>query len=96
MLPAVAGGKVVNFAQSWDDFKDDSLVETVLGFKNRKLLAFQEALAEFSKLFRQGRSSSIALTRDDTRAVVVNRQKSTVTVIRVRGTNGQDTAPGFG
>ncbi|HEV7609061.1 MAG TPA: hypothetical protein VGO61_17090, partial [Steroidobacteraceae bacterium] len=41
-------------------------------------------------LFRQSRSSSIALTGDDRRAVVVNRQKSTVSVIRVRKDDGTD------
>jgi len=38
------------------------------------------------------RSSSIALTSDDNRAVVVNRQKASVSVIRVRNTDGSDAA----
>lgn len=36
------------------------------------------------------RSSSIALTRDDRRAVVVNRDANSVTVLRVRNGNGTD------
>lgn len=37
-----------------------------------------------------GRSSTIALTSDDSRLVVVNRQKNTVSIIKVRHENGTD------
>ena len=49
-------------------------------------------MARYQLLFRQSRSSSIALTSDDNRAVVVNRQKASVSVIRVRNTDGSDAA----
>ncbi len=89
---AVAGGKTVNFAQGTDSFAKDPVVTAILATLNRSLLDINEVLAQFTTFFRQGRSSTIALTRDDTRAVVVNRQKSTVSVIRVRGQNGADVS----
>ena len=89
---AVAGGKTVNFAQAAGAFAQDPVVAAALAPLGRTLIDVDEILAQFTTLFRQGRSSSIALTRDDTRAVVVNRQKSTVSVIRVRDANGNDAS----
>jgi YVTN family beta-propeller protein len=89
---AVAGGKTVNFGQASAAFANDPVVTAALGSLGRKLADFDEILARFSTLFRQGRSSTIALTRDDARAIVVNRQKSTVSVIRVRNDDGSDAA----
>jgi DNA-binding beta-propeller fold protein YncE len=88
---AVAGGKSINFNQAAASFAADPVVVALLTPLGRSLLDIDEALANFTKLFAQSRSSSIALTRDDSRAVVVNRQKSSVSVIRVRA-NGQDTS----
>ena len=59
---------------------------------NRTLVSADEALVRYQLLFRQSRSSSIALTGDDNRAVVVNRQKASVSVIRVRNTDGSDAS----
>ncbi len=89
---AVAGGKTVNFGQAADAFAQDPVVTAALAPLGRTLTDAGEILAQFTTLFRQERSSSIALTRDDTRAVVVNRQKSTVSVIRVRDENGNDAS----
>jgi YVTN family beta-propeller protein len=89
---AVRGGRRVDFAQSPATFATDPVVAAALAPLNRSLIDADEILAQFSLLFRQGRSSSIALTRDDRRAVVVNRQKSTVSVIRVRDQNGNDVS----
>ena len=89
---AVAGGKTVNFGQAAGAFAQDPVVTAALAPLGRTLIDVEEALAQFTTLFRQGRSSTIALTRDDTRAVVVNRQKSTVSVIRVRDDNGNDAS----
>jgi YVTN family beta-propeller protein len=87
---ATAGGKSINFTQSSDAFAKDPVVGAVLTARGRSLIPAAQILAQFSTFFQQGRSSSIALTRDDTRTVVVNRQKSTVSVIRVRGQDGKD------
>ena len=56
------------------------------------LVSSIEAFARYQLLFRQGRSSTIALTSDDTRAIVVNRQKASVSVIRVRNADGSDAS----
>jgi YVTN family beta-propeller protein len=91
-VATAAGGKKVNFAQSAKAFAKDSAVTAAMGKVGRSLTSNAEALAQYSALFRQGRSSTIALTRDDTRAVVVNRQKGTVSVIRVRDEYGADAS----
>jgi DNA-binding beta-propeller fold protein YncE len=49
-------------------------------------------LVRYQLLFRQSRSSSIALTGDDNHAVVANRQKASVSVIRVRNADGTDAS----
>ncbi|MET0988458.1 MAG: hypothetical protein ABW034_23925 [Steroidobacteraceae bacterium] len=85
---AVNGGRTVNLSQPAESFKADPVISSL----GDLILDIEEALARFTTLFRQGRSSSIALTRDDRRAVVVNRQKSSVSVIRVRADNGQDAS----
>ena len=89
---AVAGVKSLDFSASPADFENDAIVKALVTAKNRNLLSADEALARYTLLFRQQRSSSIALTSDDTRAVVVNRQKASVSVIRVRNTDGTDAA----
>ena len=87
---AVAGGKTVNFDQAAAAFAADPVIAAVLADLNRQLGDAKAALLDFTELFPQSRSSSIALTGDDTRAVVANRQKSSVSVIRVRNANGTD------
>src|SRR5262245_10231392 len=77
---AVAGGKTIDFNQSPDAFAKDPVVVAVVTALGRSLIGAEQALAQFSAFFPQSRSSSIALTRDDAWAVVVNRQKSTVSV----------------
>jgi DNA-binding beta-propeller fold protein YncE len=87
---AVAGGKTVNFDQDAAAFAADPVIGAVLDDLNRQLADAKAALLDFTELFPQSRSSSIALTSDDTRVVVANRQKSSVSVIRVRDANGAD------
>ena len=89
---AAAGGKAINFSQSADAFAKDPVVAAMVAARGRTLIAAEQVLAQFSSFFPQGRSSTIALTRDDTTAVVVNRQKSTVSVIRVRSQDGKDVS----
>lgn len=89
---AAAGGKAINFSQSADAFAKDPVVAAMVAASGRTLIAAEQVLAQFSSFFPQGRSSTIALTRDDTTAVVVNRQKSTVSVIRVRSQDGKDVS----
>jgi DNA-binding beta-propeller fold protein YncE len=88
---AVAGGKTLSFKQAEDAFAADPVVVAVLGTLDRELASTQAAFARFSLFFRQSRASSIALTSDDKRAVVVNRLKSSVSVIRVRNGDGTDS-----
>ena len=88
---AVAGGKKLSFSQGATSFIADPVVVAVLDALKRNPIDIQTALAEFTLLFRQSRSGSIALTNDDKRVVVVNRQKDSVSVIRVRKDDGTDT-----
>ncbi len=83
-------GKTLNFTEASDAFKADPVIGALFTALNRTFLDAQTALADFSTLFPQSRSSSIALTSDNTRVVVANRQKSSVSIIRVRATNGAD------
>jgi DNA-binding beta-propeller fold protein YncE len=87
---AVAGGKTVNFDQAAAAFAADPVIAAVLAALNRQLGDAKAALLDFTALFPQSRSSSIALTGDNSRVVVANRQKSSVSVIRVRDANGAD------
>jgi DNA-binding beta-propeller fold protein YncE/cytochrome c553 len=89
---AVTGTKTLDFTANAAAFANDATVVALATAKNRVLLGAEEALARYQLLFRQARSSSIALTGDDTRAVVVNRQKASVSVIRVRDANGADAS----
>lgn len=87
---AVAGGKTVNFNQTAAAFAADPVIVAVLADLNKQLGDAKAALLDFTELFTQSRSSSIALTSDNSRVVVANRQKSSVSVIRVRDANGAD------
>jgi DNA-binding beta-propeller fold protein YncE len=89
---AVTGIKTLDFAAEEDVFANDATVKALATARGRTLLSANDVLARYQLLFRQGRSSTIALTSDDTRAVVVNRQKASVSVIRVRNTDGSDAA----
>ena len=89
---AVTGTRTLDFAASAAAFANDATVVALATALNRTLVSADEALARYQLLFRQSRSSSIALTSDDNRAVVVNRQKASVSVIRVRNTDGSDAA----
>jgi YVTN family beta-propeller protein len=88
---AIAGGKSINFGQAAAQFSADPVVAAILAALHRNPIDVKEILAQFTLLFRQSRSSSIALTGDDKRAVVVNRQKNTASVIRVRKDDGTDS-----
>ncbi|MGH8240491.1 MAG: YncE family protein, partial [Steroidobacteraceae bacterium] len=88
---AVTGGKTVNFNQAAAAFAADPvIVAAVVTELKRQLADPKAALIDFSELFAQSHSSSIALTSDDTRLVVVNRQKASASVFRVRAANGSD------
>jgi YVTN family beta-propeller protein len=89
---AIAGGKTLNFNQAAASFAADPIVAAILDTLKRNLIDVKEVLAQFTLLFRQSRSSTIALTGDDKRAVVVNRQKNSASVIRVRNDNGTDAS----
>jgi DNA-binding beta-propeller fold protein YncE len=89
---AVAGIRTLDFGANPANFENDAIVKALATARNRTLIGAGEALARYSLLFRQSRSSSIALTGDDTRAVVVNRQKASVSVIRVRNADGTDAS----
>ena len=92
IVAAVTGTRTLDFAASVAAFAGDATVVALATALNRTLVSADEALARYQLLFRQSRSSSIALTSDDNRAVVVNRQKASVSVIRVRNTDGSDAA----
>ena len=92
IVAAVTGTRTLDFAASVAAFASDATVVALATALNRTLVSADEALARYQLLFRQSRSSSIALTSDDNRAVVVNRQKASVSVIRVRNTDGSDAA----
>jgi DNA-binding beta-propeller fold protein YncE len=89
---AVTGTRTIDFAASAAAFAADPAIVALAGALNRPIVSPQEALVRYQLLFRQSRSSSIALTADDNRAVVVNRQKASVSVIRVRNTDGTDAS----
>ena len=89
-IAAAIAGKTLNFSQASDAFKADPVITGLFTALQRTFLDATTALADFSTLFAQSRSSTIALTSDNTRVVVANRQKSSVSIIRVRGPNGAD------
>lgn len=89
---AVIGTKTLDFSASAAAFGADATIAALATALNRTLVSADEALVRYQLLFRQSRSSSIALTGDDNRAVVVNRQKASVSVIRVRNTDGTDAS----
>jgi DNA-binding beta-propeller fold protein YncE len=91
-VSTAVAGKTVNFNQAADAFKADPVIAALLTALNRQLGDAKTALADYTELFPQSRTSSIALTSDNTRVVVVNRQKSTASVLRVRAQNGADVA----
>ena len=89
---AVAGTRTIDFGASAAAFAADATVAALATALNRTLVSPEEALVRYQLLFRQSRSSSIALTGDDNRAIVVNRQKASVSVIRVRNADGTDAS----
>jgi YVTN family beta-propeller protein len=89
---AVTGTRTLDFAANAANFGNDAVITALTTALNRALISAEEALQRYQLLFRQSRSSTIALTGDDTRAVVANRQKASVSVIRVRNTDGSDAA----
>jgi DNA-binding beta-propeller fold protein YncE len=89
-IATAIAGKTLNFNQASDAFKADPVIAALFTALNRTFLDATTALADFSTLFPQSRSSSIAITSDNTRVVVANRQKSSVSIIRVRAQNGAD------
>jgi YVTN family beta-propeller protein len=87
---AIIGGKTLNFNQAAADFAKDPIVDAIVKELKHDLPDAKAALIDFSELFAQSHSSSIALTSDDTRLVVVNRQKASASVFRVRAADGSD------
>jgi DNA-binding beta-propeller fold protein YncE len=89
-IGAAIAGKTLDFGKAADAFKADPVIAALFTALNRTFIDAQKAVADFSTLFAQSRSSSIAITSDNTRVVVANRQKSSVSIIRVRAQNGAD------
>jgi DNA-binding beta-propeller fold protein YncE len=89
---AVTGTRTLDFAANAATFGNDAVIVAVGTALNRTLVSFDEARRRYQLLFRQSRTSTIALTGDDTRAVVANRQKASVSVIRVRNADGGDAS----
>ncbi|HEV7607998.1 MAG TPA: hypothetical protein VGO61_11705, partial [Steroidobacteraceae bacterium] len=88
----VAGTKTIDFGANPANFGADATITALATALNRTLISADEALVRYQLLFRQSRSSSIALTGDDNRAVIVNRQKASVSVIKVRNGDGTDAS----
>lgn len=88
---ALSASIAPDFSVAPAQFESLAPIAAVLRAVNRPLLAPQVALANFSTNFKQSRSSSVALTADDRRLVVVNRQKASVSLIEVRDAAGADT-----
>jgi DNA-binding beta-propeller fold protein YncE len=86
----VTGTRTLDFTSA--NFAADATIAALSTARQRALANGADMLVRYRLLFRQSRSSSIALTSDDTRAVVVNRQKASVSVIRVRNANGTDAS----
>jgi len=89
---AVAGTKTLDFTAAAAAFGADPTIAALATAVNRPIPSGAEMLARYQLLFRQSRSSSIALTGDDNRAVVPNRQKASVSIIRVRNADGTDAS----
>jgi YVTN family beta-propeller protein len=89
---AVTGTRAVDFAAASAAFAADPAITALATALNRPLPTGAEMQVRYRLLFRQSRSSTIALTGDDNRAVVANRQKSSVSVIRVRNADGTDAS----
>ena len=68
---AVGTGVAPNFKLGPNAFAGDSTIQTVMTATGRTLIPFARALANFSTNFPQARSSTLALTSDDRRLVVV-------------------------
>jgi DNA-binding beta-propeller fold protein YncE len=89
---AVTGTKTLDFTAAAAAFGADPTIAALATAVNRRIPSGAEMLVRYQLLFRQARSSSIALTGDDNRAVVPNRQKASVSVIRVRNADGTDAS----
>ena len=89
-IATAIAGKTLDFGKAADAFKTDPVIVALFGALNRTFLDARTAVADFSTLFPQSRSSSIAITSDNSLVVVANRQKNSVSIIRVRAPNGAD------
>ncbi len=89
-LPRQSPARPSTSAKAADAFKTDPVIVALFGALNRTFLDARTAVADFSTLFSQSRSSSIAITSDNSLVVVANRQKNSVSIIRVRAQNGAD------
>lgn len=88
---AISATVAPDFSTAPAQFATLAPIAAVLSAVNRPLLAPEVALANFSLNFRQSQSSSLAMTSDDRRIVVVNRQKASASLIEVRDAAGADT-----
>jgi DNA-binding beta-propeller fold protein YncE len=89
-IATAIAGKTLDFGKAADAFQTDPVVVALFGALNRTFVDAKAAVADFSTLFAQSRSSSIAITSDNSLVVVANRQKNSVSVIRVRAATGAD------
>lgn len=87
----LAAGAQIDFNVAYTDFSNDANVEKLLIATQRQLTNQAQATAQLSKNYPQSRSSTIALTSDNRRIVVVNRQNDSISVIQVRDEQGGDT-----
>jgi DNA-binding beta-propeller fold protein YncE len=88
---AIAAHVTPDFARTPGQFASDANIVAVMAATGRTLVPFERAMANFSENFAQPRSSTLALTSDDRRLVVVNREKDSVSVVSVRDADGADT-----
>ena len=64
-IATAIAGKTLDFGKAADAFKTDPVIVALFGALNRTFLDARTAVADFSTLFSQSRSSSIAITGDN-------------------------------
>jgi len=92
-VTGTAAGRIeTDFCLPGDEFAADPIIEAVVAELGRALVSFDVGFANFTTNFKQSRSSTLALTSDDRKLVVVNRQNDSVSVIEVQDDSGSDTS----
>jgi YVTN family beta-propeller protein len=91
-----AHGNAVDFTAPAKAFASNEVIRAALVAGGRSLREAGVLLAEHRSLFPQSRSSTIAVTRDGMRTVVVNRHSNSISVLRVRDHDGDETSRWLG